>query len=57
MSQYSCGNIIIIVIIIIIIILLSFSLCWKVAIMQVLLDAPTIALWPKLCWHIVPNQA
>ena len=50
MSQYSCGNIIIIIIIIviiIIIILLSFSLCWKVAIMLVLLDAPTIALWTK----------
>ena len=46
MSQYSCGNIIIIIIIIIII-LLSFSLCWKVAIMLVLLDAPTIALWTK----------
>ena len=53
MSQYSCGNIIIIIIII----LLSFSLCRKVAIMLVLLDDPTIALSPKLCWRNVPNQA
>ena len=46
MTQYSCGNNdiinIIIIIIIIIIFILSFSLCWKVAIMRVLLDAPTI---------------